>query len=151
MSKTSVLLYLDTDLVNQVKSALPNTRFKSIEAAVADIVADGITGSSSAWTKCISWEPGEDSEDSEETSPDDRYEIGHIPRAIAAKINPIISTTSPEDTIRNCSELCEAIGEMVSEDHAFSRDDDYRFLLGYAVAAALKFEAAFSALRRKQL
>ncbi|MGI2323817.1 MULTISPECIES: hypothetical protein [unclassified Methylococcus] len=148
MAKTPVLVCLDTDLIAQIKAVLPDTKFNSIEDAIADLVGDGITGDHAVWAKAISWQPGEAEE---EPSPADRYEIGHIPREIAAKINPIISSTSPEDTLCNCSELCEAIGEMASEDHAFSRDDDYRFLLGYAVAAALKYEAAFSAVRRKQL
>jgi len=152
MSKIPVLVYLDSDLISQIKAALPDTGFESAEAAVADLVADGVTGDHACWTDAISWTPIEDTgEDGGEDSQADRYAIGHIPREIAAKINPIISTTSPEDTLCNCSELCESLGEMVSEDHEFSRDDDYRYLLGYAVAAALKYESAFITVRRKQL
>lgn len=55
--RTIIAVKLDTALVEQIKDALPNSGFNSLEDAVADLVADAITGDSSRWVEDISWFP----------------------------------------------------------------------------------------------
>lgn len=62
-----------------------------------------------------------------------------IDRAIAARINPLISPVGQADTLANCAQLIRAIGYAVesAEEAVCSQ----AFRLTDAVAAAMAFEA----------
>lgn len=146
MAKTPIVIYLDGDLINQVKAALPNTRFESVEAAISDLVGDGITGDHAVWAKAVSWQPGESEE---EPSPAGRSAIGHIPREIAAKLNPLIGSCFQSDTLNNASGLAQLLGEIASAPREVETKERYEYLIGWTIEYALQYESAVNSARGK--
>ncbi|QXP89106.1 hypothetical protein [Methylococcus capsulatus] len=147
MAKTYLLIPLDTGLVSQIKEVLPNTSFESVEAAIADLVADGITLSHSVWTRRISWEP---SESEEEPSTFCKPDISNIPRNLAHELNPLIGAATGADTLDHCAELSGFLVDVLSS----TRDEPitgakHSYMLCWAVAAALKYEYAVACGRGK--
>lgn len=136
MAKTNLLISLDSGLVSQIQSVLPRTPFESVEAAIADVVVDAITGSSSAWTQAISWEPNEAEE---ETIANPK--MSDIPRDLAKRLNPIVCTCA-EETMRNSGALAAFIAEALAiTANEGATGADHAYLLGWAIKAALDYEA----------
>lgn len=61
-------------------------------------------------------------------------------RDSAAKLNPIISTLSPADTLTQCANLVRTFGRFVSSEEADGRTLECSYLLADAIGAALDFE-----------
>ncbi|QXP94375.1 HIRAN domain-containing protein [Methylococcus capsulatus] len=146
MSKTYVVISLDTILIEQIRKAQPDSGFNSIEEAVASLVGDGVTGDHACWTDSISWMPGEDTG---EDGPADTYAIGYIPREIAAKLNPLIGSGFQTDTLNNCSGLAQLLGEIASAPREVETKDRYEYLIGLTIEYALQYESAVNSARGK--
>lgn len=147
MAKTHLLIPLDTDLIAQIKAALPNTRFESVEAAIADLVADGVTGDHACWTETITWHP---IESKEEPSPFCKPDISNIPRNLAYELNPIIGCVTGSDTLDHCAELSGFLVDVLSS----TRDEPitgakHSYMLGWAISSALKYEYAVASGKGK--